>query len=282
MKFWKMHGAGNDFVVVLSLEGPSGLDADDIRFLADRRLGVGCDQVLVAEPPRAGGDCVYRIFNPDGGEVEHCGNGSRCLGKLLLDLGLTEQAETARLEAKKGMVKVQKTAFGYRAAVGKPDFRPEALPFVPEGDPIGNRAGVQVHRLGLVSESVDFIPVSVGNPHAVLFCDSVRDVPLTTVGPRIETHAAFPRGVNVEFVEIVDRSHVRFRVWERGAGETLACGTGAAAAAAAGIQLGLLDRRVNVETPGGLLRVEWPTDDVSLLLTGPAELVFEGNIDMTA
>lgn len=282
MKFWKMHGAGNDFVVVLSLEGPCGLDADDIRFLADRRLGVGCDQVLVAEPPRAGGDCVYRIFNPDGGEVEHCGNGSRCLGKLLLDLGLTEEAGTARLEARKGTVEVQKTALGLRAAVGKPDFRPEALPFVPEGEAIERRAGAELHRLALPSGSVDFIPVSIGNPHAVIFCDAVREAPVTTLGPRIETHAAFPQGVNIEFVEIVDRAHVRFRVWERGAGETPACGTGAAASVAAGIRSGLLDRRVDVETPGGFLRVEWPSDDASLLLTGPAELVFEGNLDMTA
>lgn len=281
-----MQGAGNDFVMLDETRGPLGLSTAQYRFLADRHFGVGADQILSVRPsPEAGIDFEYVIHNADGGEVEQCGNGSRCFLRFVRDKGLTS----------KNTVKV-KTLSGVIA----PSMQLDGRVRVDMGAPIFELARVPFDAAGLTSVAVDSwqkwpltdVPsaqsapvliavLSMGNPHAVQLVDDVETAPVAETGPLIENHARFPRRVNAGFMQVVSRSQIRLRVYERGAGETLACGTGACAAVVAGIRLGLLDKRVDVQTRGGQLTIEWSGElEASVMMTGPATTVFESEIEI--
>lgn len=270
--FTKMHGTGNDFVVIDNINQSVALTAAQIRHISDRHFGVGCDQLLLVEKSRReDAEFRYRIFNADGGEVEQCGNGARCFARFVIERGMTK-ARDIPVETTGGLIHL-KLEEDERVTVdmGVPDFRPEALPFAAEGTP-------EYHELLLNGEKYAIGAISIGNPHAVLLVDSVNEAPVNTLGPLIESHERFPQRVNVGFMEIVDRRHIRLRVYERGVGETLACGTGACAAVAVGIKNRLLDERVRAELRGGDLTICWPGEGSSLLMTGPAETVYEGRI----
>ncbi len=275
LAFTKMHGLGNDFIV-FDAAGPGELPAPaTLRALADRRTGIGFDQALVLEPPRrTATDVYYRIFNADGSEVEQCGNGARCIARLVASRA-AERGRTLVLDSPGGLVEARLRADGLvSVAMGVPDFDPRSLPFAAEAE-------ADSYRLDLPSGPVEFGAVSIGNPHAVIRVRSVRDAPVDTIGPAMENHARFPRRVNVGFLEIVARDHVRLRVFERGAGETQACGTGACAAVAVGRRHGPLAEEVRVDLPGGRLIVQWPGPGEPIWLTGPAETAFEGHVDLT-
>ncbi|NBC95010.1 MAG: diaminopimelate epimerase [Deinococcus-Thermus bacterium] len=269
--FTKMHGLGNDFVVIDGVQARVELAADEVRRVADRRTGVGCDQVLVIEPARDGADFGYRIFNADGGEVEQCGNGARCVARFVREHGLST-ADEVRFATRGGTIRTRQLADG-RVAVdmGVPRFDPASIPFVADGEADRYELDVdgRVWRLGAVS---------MGNPHAVLMVDDVEQAPVTTLGPAIEHHPRFPQRANVGFVQAGDRRHIRLRVWERGVGETMACGTGACAAVAVGRRQGLLDESVTVDLAGGALVIDWAGGDNPLWMTGPATTVFEGTL----
>jgi len=268
--FTKMHGLGNDFVVIDATREAFTLDRGQVRALADRHVGVGCDQVLVVERAREpGNDFRYRIFNADGGEVEACGNGARCFVKFVRDRGLTTK-RAIRVETAGGLI-VPELADDDEVTVdmGVPRFAPADVPFT-------GGSGGPTDSLEVDGRTVMISALSMGNPHAVQFVDDVEAAPVTTQGPRIERHPRFPRGVNAGYVEVVDRATIRLRVWERGAGETLACGTGACAAAVAGIRRGLLDAKVRVHVRGGALTVAWKGAGEPVRMTGPAANVFEG------
>ena len=242
-----------------------------IRQLADRRFGVGCDQVLVVlKPTRADVDFGYRIYNADGGEVEQCGNGARCFVKFVRDQGLTAK-RVIRVETAGGIIVPEVVANGeVTVDMGVPRFRPR-------GDPVHRRPeDAVIHALELDGRSVEITVVSMGNPHAVQIVADIERAPVDVEGAAIERHPRFPKRVNAGYMEIVDRANIRLRVWERGAGETLACGTGACAAVVAGIRRGLLDHRVRVETRGGGLTIDWSGPGAPVTMTGPATSVFEG------
>ena len=269
LTFTKMEGLGNDFVVVDATKTPFTLDAAAIRRLADRRFGVGCDQVLVVEPAREGADFRYRIFNADGGEVEQCGNGARCFVVFVRERGLTTKREI-RVETAGGLIVPRLEDDGeVTVDMGVPRFAPQDVPFV------GGTGGVS-EPLAVDEAVLDVSVLSMGNPHAVQVVDNVDAAPVATQGPAIEHHPRFPRRVNAGFMQIVDRANIRLRVWERGAGETLACGTGACAAVVAGIRRRLLDAQVRVATRGGDLVVGWQGDASAVTMKGPARIVFEG------
>jgi diaminopimelate epimerase len=270
LRFTKMEGLGNDFVVIDGIGQKVDLSAKQIRRLADRHFGVGCDQVLVVEAPtRADVDFRYRIFNADGGEVEQCGNGARCFVRFVVDRGLTHK-RSIRVETLGGIVEPRLERDGQvTVAMGVPRFAPREIPFVGED-------GATLQPLEVGGARVMITALSMGNPHAVQIVENIDDAPVTTEGPIIEIHPRFPQGVNAGYMQVVDRANIRLRVWERGAGETLACGTGACAAVAAGIARGLLDSKVRVETRGGALDIEWPGRDKDVMMTGPAVAVFEG------
>ena len=286
IRFTKMQGAGNDFVVLDETTGPLGLSAAQYRFLADRHFGVGADQILTVRPaPAPGLDFEYVIHNADGGEVEQCGNGARCFARYVRDKGLT-QKDTIRVQTLAGVIAPRLTPDGrVTVDMGCPQFDPARVPFDAAGlVPVSQGSG-QKWPLELAGQapaaSVLIAVVSMGNPHAVQLVDNVDTAPVLQTGPLIERHTRFPQRVNAGFMQIVDRSHVRLRVYERGAGETLACGTGACAAVAAGIRLGLLDTCVDVQTRGGLLTIAWSGQEAdSVFMTGPATTVFEGQIDI--
>ncbi|HAU57124.1 MAG TPA: diaminopimelate epimerase [Comamonadaceae bacterium] len=286
IRFTKMQGAGNDFVVLDETAGPLGLSAAQYRFLADRHFGVGADQILTVRPaPAPGLDFEYVIHNADGGEVEQCGNGARCFARYVRDKGLT-QKDTIRVQTLAGVIAPRLTPDGrVTVDMGCPQFDPARVPFDAAGlVPVFQGSG-QKWPLELAGQapaaSVLIAVVSMGNPHAVQLVDNVDTAPVLQAGPLIERHTRFPQRVNAGFMQIVDRSHVRLRVYERGAGETLACGTGACAAVAAGIRLGLLDPCVDVQTRGGLLTIAWSGQEAdSVFMTGPATTVFEGQIDI--
>ena len=268
-----MEGAGNDFVVLDATREPFALDAAQLRRLADRHFGVGCDQVLVvAKAKDPANDFGYRIFNADGGEVEQCGNGARCFVRFVLEKGLTTQDEI-RVQTLSGVI-VPKLEPDGRVTVdmGRPVFEPARVPFQTDSDAL-------VQRLEVDGVTVSITALSMGNPHAVQVVDDVATAPVATIGPKIERHARFPQRVNAGFMQVVDRRRIRLRVYERGAGETLACGTGACAAVVAGIVRGLLDSPVEVETRGGELTIAWLGADNPVWMTGPAETVFEGEIE---
>jgi diaminopimelate epimerase len=272
LTFTKMHGLGNDFVVIDATSQPIDLSMEQIRFLADRRLGVGCDQVLLVEPPRQPKvDFTYRIFNADGGEVEQCGNGARCFARYVRDQGLTRKDHIPVATAT-GVITLHVEADGQVTVdMGVPIFEPAEIPFAAD-----SRA--EMYLLEVEATQVEISAVSMGNPHAILRVEQVDKAPVNSLGPRIESHVRFPRRVNVGFMQVVDRQHIRLRVYERGVGETLACGSGACAAVAVGRQRGWLDDKVTVSLPGGNLKIQWAGEDQTMLMTGPAVSVFEGRI----
>ena len=269
LKFTKMQGLGNDFVVLDGIRQRVDLDPARVRALADRHFGVGCDQVLVVEPAQGDADFRYRIFNASGEEVEHCGNGARCFVKFVRDQGLTEKREI-RVETKNGLIVPRLEADGQVTVdMGAPRFAPADVPFT-------GGTGAVAEPLDVDGTVVQVSVLSMGNPHAAQVVADVDAAPVATQGPRIEHHPRFPQRVNAGYIEVVDRVTIRLRVWERGAGETLACGTGACAAVVAGIRRGLLDARVAVRTRGGVLVIGWAGGGAPVLMTGPAATVFEG------
>ncbi len=281
IRFTKMQGAGNDFVVLDETRQRLDLTPGQYRYLADRHFGVGADQVLSVRPsPGPGIDFEYVIHNADGGEVEQCGNGARCFVRYVRDKGLTDR-DSVRVRTLSGVIEPRLGADGrVTVDMGPPVFEPAAVPFDPAGLEPRPLGGWQAWPLAVGDLVVPVAVLSMGNPHAVQLVADVDAAPVTTQGPRIELHPRFPRRVNAGFLQVVDRTHVRLRVWERGAGETLACGTGACAAVGAGIRLGLLDRRVDVQTRGGVLTIDWAGADAPVFMTGPAVTVFEGEIEI--
>jgi diaminopimelate epimerase len=281
--FTKMQGAGNDFVVLDETRGSLGLSAAHYRFLGDRHFGVGADQILTVRPsPAAGIDFEYIIHNADGQEVEQCGNGARCFARFVHDSGLSAK-RTLRVQTQRGVIAPELTADGrVTVDMGAPRFDPKELPFDASGltlQPQGNWGNWSVLPVGSSGE-VLLATVSMGNPHAVLLVADVDSAAVTTLGPQIQANPRFAQGVNVGFMQVQSRSQVRLRVYERGVGETLACGTGACAAVSAGIRLGLLDARVDVHTRGGVLTIAWAGGSAPVLMTGPATTVFRGEIEL--
>jgi diaminopimelate epimerase len=273
LKFSKMHGIGNDFVVIDAINQQVVLTIDQIRLLADRRYGVGCDQLLLVEKSsNPAVDFKYRIFNADGGEVAQCGNGARCFARFVYDKGLTAKT-TIAVETASGIIYPSMKSGGeVTVDMGLPQFTPSNIPFVTEKQSI-------TYRLPIADrQDVEIGAVSMGNPHAVLLVDDINTAEVSTLGAMIERHSQFPVRVNVGFMEVVNPSQINLRVFERGAGETLACGTGACAAVVSGIQRGLLAREVKVKLPGGELVIEWSNDNASVWMTGPTTHVFDGEI----
>lgn len=272
--FTKMHGLGNDFVVFNAIEHPLPQDADLFRRIADRRLGIGCDQILlVGKATQPDADFNYRIFNADGGEVEQCGNGVRCFARYVHDKGLTDKTDLV-VETLGGIVRTRLRHDGLVSVdMGVPRFEPSEIPFE-----AGHRQ--QRYSLEVNGETVELGIVSMGNPHAVQLVPDVEQAPVATQGPQIESHPRFPDRVNAGFMQINDRGHIGLRVYERGVGETRACGTGACAAVVTGRQAGLLDDTVVVELPGGSLEIHWEGEGHPVEMTGPAVTVFEGSIDL--
>ncbi|MBV8308073.1 MAG: diaminopimelate epimerase [Gammaproteobacteria bacterium] len=274
VEFTKMHGVGNDFVVFDAPVPEALLSPQRLRALADRRTGIGFDQALLLEPPRAADSAAfYRIFNADGDEVEQCGNGARCIASLLQRRGHSRGARVT-LESPAGLIHAQLARDGEVAVdLGVPDFDPRSLPFEAAAEAAS-------YALELPGEGLEIGAVSIGNPHAVLTVASVESAPVARLGPLIEGHARFPRRVNVGFLEILSRSHVRLRVFERGAGETRSCGTGACAAVAVARRRGLLEASVRVQVRGGALQVNWAGVGEHIWLVGPAEISFQGHVEV--
>ncbi|SFN66406.1 diaminopimelate epimerase [Nitrosospira briensis] len=273
LKFTKMHGLGNDFVVIDGINQSVSLSPEQLRQLADRHLGIGCDQILLVETAEGRADFRYRIFNADGGEVEQCGNGARCFVRYVHDRGMTSKNEI-RVETLSGVIMPRLEANGdVTVNMGIPRFEPREIPFIAE-----QRA--PAYSLDIGGKEVEISAVSMGNPHAVQWVPDVDHAPVLTEGPLIEHHARFPQRVNAGYMQLVDRHHIRLRVYERGAGETLACGTGACAAAVAGIQHGLLESPVKVSFGSGDLLIRWEGENQPVWMTGPAVAVFDGEINL--
>jgi diaminopimelate epimerase len=284
LQFTKMQGAGNDFVVLDGYSRPLSLTSEQVRALADRHFGVGADQLLLVErPSTAGADFKYRIFNCDGGEVEHCGNGARCFVKFVRDAGLTDK-RSVRVEVHGGMITLTMQDNGEVVVdMGRPVFDPARVPFDTHGLAARTEGADALWPLEAAGEPLEVSVVSMGNPHAVTIVDDVEAYPVSSVGPALERHARFPQRVNAGFMQIVSRHEIALRVFERGAGETLACGTGACAAVAAGIRRHRLDSPVLVRTHGGMLTIAWDgaRDETSALtMAGPAVTVFRGEIEL--
>lgn len=272
LQFTKMQGLGNDFVVIDLLSQHCHINERLVQRLADRRFGVGCDQVLVVEPPRDPEvDFRYRIYNADGAEVEQCGNGARCFARFVRLKNLTHK-DRIRVETLGGTIELELLERGQvRVDMGAPRLEPDTIPFTAP-----QRRSVYTLQVG--GETVELGAVSMGNPHAVIITEDLDHAPLETLGKAVQEHADFPRQANVGFMEVVDRGRIRLRVYERGVGETLACGTGACAAVVSGILRGELDHEVKVDLPGGQLHIRWDGNDEPVLMTGPATIVFEGQI----
>lgn len=274
LHFTKMHGLGNDFIVIDLINQTLDLTPDQIRQLANRRYGVGCDQVLLVERPKSvGTDFRYRIFNADGNEVEQCGNGARCFARYVCDKGLID-ATVFTVETAAGNIILKIETDGQVTVnMGSPTLNPADIPFkVKTYSPS--------YKLSINQRQIEISALSMGNPHAVLRVEDVQMAAVSELGPRIESHKWFPNRVNVGFMQIVDRHTIRLRVYERGVGETQACGTGACAAVVAGRIQGLLDERVAVDLPGGRLMIAWPSNKAPVMMTGPATHVFEGKIEL--
>ncbi|MGO8755456.1 MAG: diaminopimelate epimerase [Gallionellaceae bacterium] len=274
LKFTKMHGAGNDFVVLDAVRQQIRLAPEQLRLLADRHFGVGCDQILLVETaqhPEA--DFRYRIFNADGGEVEQCGNGARCFVRFVHDKGLTHKREIT-VETMSGLISPRLEDDGrVTVDMGEPVFEAARIPFDSDSDAV-------IQPLEVNGGTMQISALSMGNPHAVQVVEDVERAPVAALGKLIEHHARFPNRVNAGFMQVVDRRHIRLRVYERGAGETLSCGTGACAAVVAGIRRGLLDNKVQVATRGGVLNIAWAGGGAPVLMTGPAITVFEGEMNI--
>ena len=285
IRFTKMQGAGNDFVVIDETRGALALNTAQYRFLADRHFGVGADQILTVRPsPGTGIDFQYVIHNADGGEVEQCGNGARCFMRYVREHGLTTK-EAVRVQTLSGVIEPRMNADGrVTVDMGAPIFELPRVPFDAAGLTSVAKGDWEQWRLALGTHAdsaiVSVAVLSMGNPHAVQMVDDVETAPVAAQGPLIEHHPRFPQRVNAGFMQVIDRANIKLRVFERGAGETLACGTGACAAVVAGIRLGLLDMRVDVQTHGGVLTIEWAGEDRPVLMTGPATTVFEGDIEV--
>ena len=274
LNFTKMEGLGNDFVVLDATRVPIALSREQLRRIADRHFGIGCDQILQVEKPRARDtDFYYRIFNSDGGEVEQCGNGARCFVRFVRDQGLTDKTEI-RVGTLSGVIVPTLESDGrITVDMGVPEFAPQRIPFQAERRAL-------TYQLDVGGHALEISALSMGNPHAVQIVANVERAPVLTEGPAIEVHARFPQRVNAGYMQVIDRSHIKLRVYERGAGETLACGTGACAATVAGIQRGFLDPRVAVTTRGGDLSILWEGEGKPVLMTGPAVTVFAGEIEL--
>ena len=274
LQFTKMHGAGNDFVMLDATREPLHVSREQLRLLADRHLGVGADQILVVEPPPSPDvDFRYRIFNADGGEVEQCGNGARCFVRFAHDKGLTDKT-AIRVETASGVIEPRLLANGQVTVdMGAPRFAPADIPFAADAEAMTYALTVGQHVL-------DIAALSMGNPHAVLRVNDLDSAPVDILGAAIESHARFPQRVNAGFMQVLTPHDIRLRVYERGAGETLACGTGACAAAVAGIRQGWLQSPVSVHTRGGDLVIAWSGKGQPVYMTGPAETVFEGEIEL--
>jgi diaminopimelate epimerase len=274
LEFSKMQGLGNDFIVFDGVRQRVELSPAQMRFLADRHFGIGCDQILLVEAPTQPGiDFRYRIFNADGSEVEQCGNGARCFVRFVHEAGLTDKREI-RVETRGGIIAPRLEGNGkVTVDMGVPRFLPAEIPFVHDED-------VVIYSLDVADETLEISVVSMGNPHAVQVVDQVDRAPVGEHGPLIERHERFPQRVNAGFMQVLDRHAIRLRVYERGSGETLACGTGACAAAVTGIRRGLLDSPVRVTTRGGDLDIAWAGPGQPVLMTGPAVTVFTGEIEL--
>ncbi|XID74138.1 diaminopimelate epimerase [Alkanindiges sp. WGS2144] len=272
IQFSKMHGLGNDFMVIDLVTQRMSLHPELIRRLAHRNFGVGFDQLLIVEPPEYPDvDFKYRIFNADGSEVEQCGNGVRCFARFVHERHLTRKTRI-RVQTKNGVVEPQINHQGWVCVnMSEPQFLPEQIPFVADQPQA-------VYSVEVLDQSIELDVVNMGNPHAVLLVDDVLTAPVATLGAALESHARFPERVNVGFMQIVNRKEVRLRVFERGVGETLACGTGACAAVVSGIRRGLLDPEVQVYLAGGSLFIQWQPND-SVWMTGPTATTFEGSFN---
>ncbi len=281
LPFTKMHGAGNDFVVLDATRAPIDLTPEQYRVLGDRRFGVGADQILIVERSNTPGvDFGYRIFNNTGDEVEHCGNGARCFVQYVRSKGLTHK-DTIRVETMNTLLELRLQPDGrVTVDMNTPIFAHEQIPFDASGIAPRRVGEFELWPISLGDYDIDVAVLSMGNPHAVQVVTDVDSGVVATQGPMIEAHARFPRRVNAGFMQILTRQHIKIRVHERGAGETLACGTGACAAVVAGIRHGLLDARVDVDARGGRLTIEWQGGDSHVLMTGPAQTVFEGEIEL--
>lgn len=274
LKFTKMHGAGNDFVMLDGVRQKIELTPEQLRLLADRHFGVGCDQILIVEKAvNKEADFRYRIFNADGGEVEQCGNGARCFLRFVHDQKLTAKREIV-VETHGGLISPRLEQDGrVTVNMGAPVFKPALIPF-------DGGSGAVSEPLEVAGATLDISALSMGNPHAVQVVDDIESAPVEKLGPLIEHHPRFPKRVNAGFMQVMDRHILRLRVYERGAGETLSCGTGACAAAVAGIRRGLVDSPVSVATRGGVLTITWDGDGRPVQMTGPAITVFAGEINL--
>ena len=272
IEFTKMHGLGNDFVVIDAINQDIELTEDQVRFIADRHFGVGCDQLLLVENADSDEvDFVYRIFNADGGEVEQCGNGARCFAVFVREKGLTDKAQIC-VETASGIIELYIQQDGQVTVdMGIPELAPWKIPFNAD-------TRLDEYALDVNGAVVKIGAVSMGNPHAVTIVENVDTAAVETLGAEIEAHALFPQRVNAGFMQIIDDGHIRLRVFERGAGETLACGTGACAAVVIGHLQGHLTENVEVELPGGSLHISWQGEASPVMMTGPATTVFEGKI----
>lgn len=273
-RFTKMHGLGNDFVVLDAVRQSIRLNADIIKRIADRNLGIGCDQVLVIEPPTDRNiDFNYRIFNCDGSEVEQCGNGARCIGRYIKDQQLSGK-KTLRIKTKNRVMEITTTTKNMITAnMGEPSF-------IPADIPLDSEQQNDLYSIDINNSSLKIAALSVGNPHAVLQVDNIDQADVETIGSLIQKHSLFPESVNVGFMQIIDRQNLALRVYERGVGETQACGSGACAAAVAAIKQGLVDKTIEIKLLGGKLTIEWQGEGQPILMTGPAETVFHGKIKL--
>ena len=269
-----MHGAGNDFVVIDGVRQDVYLKPEQLRLLADRHFGIGCDQILlVKKSSNEEADFRYLIFNADGGEVEQCGNGARCFVRFVHDHKLTSKREIV-VETKSGLISPRLEEDGrVTVNMGKPIFEAVLIPFETDTDDV-------IQSLQVNNQNLQITAVSMGNPHAVHIVDDIEHAAVATLGPLIENHPRFPKRVNAGFMQVIDRSHIKLRVYERGAGETMSCGTGACAAVVSGIRRGLLDSVVQVATHGGVLSIAWEGGETPVIMTGPAITVFEGEINL--
>jgi diaminopimelate epimerase len=281
LKFTKMQGAGNDFVVIDGFSSPISLTSAQIKNIANRHFGVGCDQLLIVEKTTlANVDFKYRIFNADGGEVEQCGNGARCFVRFVRAKGLTQKHEIV-VETASGLITLTLCDNNQVTVnMGAPIFEPAKIPFIAEKRQKTYALGANIHAVGGDAHIMDICAVSMGNPHAVTIVDDVETANVAELGPLIEAHSSFPQRVNAGFMQILNTHEIKLRVYERGAGETLSCGTGACAAVVSGIQLELLQSPVLVNTRGGKLQISWAGEAAPVMMTGDAEIVFEGQIEV--
>ena len=272
LRFTKMHGLGNDFMVLDLISQHAHIQPKHVRLWGDRKTGIGFDQLLIVETPSTPDvDFRYRIFNADGSEVEQCGNGARCFARFVFDKRLTVKKQI-RVETKGGIIELLLEGDGQvRVDMGAPRLQAAEIPFIAETETLS-------HAVQVEGETVELAVVSMGNPHGVLRVADVDQAPVLTLGPKLECHPRFPQKANIGFLQVIDAQRARLRVWERGVGETRACGTGACAAAVAGIRQGWLKSPVSIELPGGLLNIEWDGVGQSVLMTGPATRVYEGQV----